>query len=441
MNLESGPEPRRAALAETEPRERFPLYLQILLAMALGLIAGPLLGKRALELGELGKLVIQLIKAVATPLLFLAIVHAIVQAEIRGRAALRLMFWATLNALVALGIGLLLSNTFQPGRSLAHVAQADAEAVAKYADKRIDVFATLHSYIPSNLVTPFAENLVLSIALIAVLLGFGLRRAKREQLAIGQQAFRVVEDAVETLYRVMVLVLGWVIKLIPFGVFGVVARAVGEHGYSPLHGLLVYVLIGVGGLVLHAALTYNAWLLFVARMPLRKFWREAKVPVTYAAGANSSLATLPITLRALDRLGVSRASSALGACVGTNFNNDGIILYEGMAVLFVAQAAGLDLNFGQQLLAALACLVAAMGVAGVPEAGFVSLALVLNTVGLPLEILPLLLTVDWIIARGRSMTNVLSDMLLSILIDVRKPDAQPVDTSRAEPTSRLGERS
>ena len=150
----------------------------------------------------------------------------------------------------------------------------------------------------------------------------------------------------------------------------------------------------------------------------------------YAAGANSSLATLPVTLRALDRLGVSRSASALGACVGTNFNNDGIILYEGMAVLFVAQASGIDLSFSQQLLAAAACLVAAMGVAGVPEAGFVSLALVLNTVGLPLELLPLLLTVDWVIARGRSVTNVLSDMLLSILLD-RNPVPAPENDDEA----------
>jgi DAACS family dicarboxylate/amino acid:cation (Na+ or H+) symporter len=148
-------------------------------------------------------------------------------------------------------------------------------------------------------------------------------------------------------------------------------------------------------------------------------------------GAGSSLATLPLTLTALDRMGVSRGASALGACVGTNFNSDGIILYEGMAVLFVAQAHGVDLSLGQQLVAAGSCLVAAMGVAGVPEAGLVSLALVLNTVGLPLELLPLLLTVDWIMGRARAVTNALSDMVLSVNIDARggvrdaAPDASP----------------
>jgi DAACS family dicarboxylate/amino acid:cation (Na+ or H+) symporter len=402
-------------------KPRFPLYLQVLVAMGVGLVVGPLLGASAAGLGEIGRLVIQLIKAAAAPLLFLAIVNAILRTEIEGRAALRLGFWAMINASIALGIGLLLSNVFKPGRALAGFAGTGGAAAAAYADRKLDVVATISGFLPSSLVTPFAENLVLPIVVISVLLGFGLRRARREQLAAGGQAFRVVEDAAETLLRVLEVVLGWVTRLIPFAVFGVVAKAVGEHGYAPLRGLGAYLAVGLGGLALHVALTYHTWLLLVVRLPWRTFWREAREPAVYAAGANSSLATLPITLRALDRLGVPRSASALGACVGTNFNNDGIILYEGMAVLFVAQAAGIELSLGQQLLAAATCLVAAMGVAGIPEAGFISLALVLNTVGLPVEILPLLLTVDWIIARARSVTNTLSDMMLSILIARKGP--------------------
>lgn len=420
-------------------KSRFPLHAQVLLAMLLGLVLGPWLGTRALALGELGKLVITMIKGAATPLLFLAIVSAILKTEVRGRAALRLLLWAMLNASIALGIGLGISNLFKPGATLSHIA-ADPAAVASYAGKQLDLVATFGSFVPQNLVTPFAENQVLAVVMLALLLGFSLRSVRREQLAAGVKAYRAVEDAIETSLRVTELLLGWVIKLIPLVVFGVVAKAVAEHGYAPLKGLASYLAAGIGGLLLHVLLTYHCLLRWVAGMSLTTFWREAKVPVTYAAGANSSLATLPLTLRALDKLGVSRASSTLGAGVGTNFNNDGIILYEGMAVLFVAQAMGLDLSFGQQLVAAVACLVAAMGVAGVPEAGFVSLALVLNTIGLPLEILPLLLTVDWVIARGRSMTNVLSDMVLSILLDrfqsarapePTEPEAEPEALPRA----------
>lgn len=396
-------------------KPRFPLYAQILVSMALGLVVGPYLGRDAAPLGELGKLVVQLIKAAATPLLFFAVVNAVLKTEVKGRAALRLLFWACTNASIALAIGLLLSNLFQPGRHLTTIVTPNA-SVATYASKTLDLLATAQGFIPSNLVTPFAENLVLTIVVLALLFGLGLRRVRVEQLAEGQALYRAIEDGNATLLRVTEIVLGWVIRLIPFAVFGVVARAVGEHGYGPLKGLLWYVAVGLGGLLLHVAITYQLWLFAVVRMPLRTFWREAREPITYAMGANSSLATLPVTLRALDRLKVPREASTLGACVGTNFNNDGIILYEGMAVLFVAQASGIELGWAQQVLIAGACLVAAMGVAGVPEAGFVSLALVLNTVHLPLDLLPLLLTVDWIIARARSMTNVLSDMVLSILV-------------------------
>jgi DAACS family dicarboxylate/amino acid:cation (Na+ or H+) symporter len=184
-------------------------------------------------------------------------------------------------------------------------------------------------------------------------------------------------------------------------------------------------------MLLHVIVVYQTWLLVLGRS-LSTFWRAAREPLFYALGANSSLATLPVTLKALDRLGVSRGASALGACVGTNLNNDGIILYEGMALLFVAQASGIELSVADQVVAAAVCLVAAMGVAGVPEAGFISLAVVLNTMKLPIELLPLLLTVDWVIARARSATNVLSDMLLSIVVDAGRAPEDP-EPPRPEP--------
>ena len=125
----------------TRPRRsRFPLYLQICAGMALGLVVGPLLGSQASGLGEIGKLVIQLIKAAATPLLFLAIVNAILKTEIRGRAAVRLLFWATLNATIALAIGLAISNLLQPGRIAGgHRSPPARRRPAAYADKKIDL--------------------------------------------------------------------------------------------------------------------------------------------------------------------------------------------------------------------------------------------------------------------------------------------------------------
>jgi len=405
---------------------RIPLYISIVGGMALGLALGPFLGPFATPLGEFGKLVITLIKAVATPLLFFAIVNAILKTEVKGRAAARMLTIALINTSIALAIGLAVSNFFEPGKHLLDESHGSgSDAAATYAGKKVDFLKTFISYVPTNFVTAFAENLIISVIIIALLLGFGLRRARRELEQDGKTSFVAIEDTIATLLRLMEIVLGWVIKLIPFAVFAIAGKTVAERGYAPLWGLGVYVLVGLAGLTIHILITFQAWLVLYARMPLTRFWRAAREPVIYAMGTNSSLATLPVTLQALDRLEVSKASSTLGACVGTNLNNDGIVLYEGMAVLFVAQASGIDLAFSDQLLAAVTCMVAAMGVAGVPEAGFVSLALVLNTVGLPIELLPLLLSVDWVLARARSVTNVLSDMVLSIMLDRGAPTAAP----------------
>jgi DAACS family dicarboxylate/amino acid:cation (Na+ or H+) symporter len=217
-----------------------------------------------------------------------------------------------------------------------------------------------------------------------------------------------------TVLAVWSIVLEWLVRLVPIAVFCVTARTVGEYGFAPFEGLAWYVGLAICGLAIHVTFVYPIWVRFVAGMSLRDFWRHAKRPVIYAFGTNSSLATLPLTLNALDELRVPKSASRLGACIGTNLNNDGIILYEAMAVLFVAQAYGIELSVGQQVTTALLSLAAAIGVAGIPEAGVISLSLVLTAAGLPLEILPILLTVDWIIARARSITNVLSDMTVSI---------------------------
>lgn len=396
-----------------------PMSVWILAAMVLGAAAGAGIGAPVVPAGELGKLVIQVIKAAATPLLFLAIVRALMTHDVQGRAGARMVVFASINACIALGWGLLLSNLLQPGLHL-RLGTPPAGDVSAYADKKVDLVKTLASYVPANVLSPFIDNSVISVILVAVGLGLALRRVRAEQEAAGQGGHRVVADAIDALLRALELVLHGLTRLIPLAVFGVVARTVADYGFAPLRGLAVYVGVGLLGLTIQALVTYPLWLTLWLKLPLRRFWAEARSPVAYALGTNSSLATLPVTLQALRRLGVSPEASTLGACVGTNLNNDGILLYEGMAVLFVAQASGIHLDFAQQCAAAATSIVAAMGVAGVPEAGFVSLALVLNTVGLPLELLPLLLTVDWVLARARSVVNVLSDMMLSLLIDGRR---------------------
>jgi Na+/H+-dicarboxylate symporter len=395
-------------------KSRFPLAAQIALGMGLGLVVGPWAAPYERFLSEVARLVIQGIKGAATPLLFLSIVVAVAQTNVSVKAGGRLVGFALVNTSIALLVGLLLTNVFEPGNVLGRaLANNTPEGAAQYAGKRIDFVGTLAGYVPTDVVTPFANNAVISVVILAVLLGAGIRSVRRDDVA----GVTHLTSALDALLQAVRWVLTQVTRLVPFAVFCSVARTIAQHGYAPLAGLGVYVVMVLLGLGIHVALTFHGWLVVYAKMSLRDFWRAAREPVVYALGTNSSLATLPLTLNALGRLNVSPAASALGACVGTNLNNDGIVLYEGMAFLMIAQALGIPLSLGDQLLAAICCVVAAMGVAGIPEAGFISLALVLNTVGLPVDVLPLLLGVDWVVARARSAVNVLSDMLLSILVD------------------------
>lgn len=389
---------------------RLGLTGRILVGLALGVVAGTFLGPSAKPLAEFGRLVIQAIKLAAAPLLMLTIVNAVLTSEISGRGGLRMAFFATVNATVALCFGLAVSNVLQPGHHLSAIASLNGAAAPPQG--RLELARFLANFVPPSLVQPFIDNAILPLVVFSVLAGLALRRLKDAGEPVAG-----VETALGVLQRSVELILAWIITLTPFAVFAVAARAVGEYGLAPLKGLAWYVAAGLLGMALHCLVTYQLWLKLYARLPLRRFWAAAEEPAVYSIGANSSLATLPMTLKALERLGVSKASSTLGACVGTNLNNDGIILYEAMAVLLVAQAHGLQLDLVQQVSASLACLIAAMGIAGVPEAGFVSLSLVLATVGLPTELLPLLLTVDWILARARSVVNVLADMTVSILLD------------------------
>lgn len=390
------------------------LTARILVGMALGALVGTTLSAYVAPLGIVGKLFIQLIKVMAVPLVFFSILDALITAPLSWGSARRLLLIVGINTSCALAIGLMLSNLVTPGALLREEFGGFATGVAP-AVEALSLSKVLTSFVPESIIAPFATNNVISVVVLALLLGTALR----QHLTGGKADYELIqaERLTRAILSVWNSVIMFLVKLVPFAVFCVTARTVGEHGFQPFKGLAVYVVLAIAGMLLHVVLIYPLWIRWVGKISLHSFFQHAKRPVVYAFGTNSSLATLPLTLESLDELKVSKASSRLGACIGTNLNNDGIVLYEAMAVLLVAQALGFELSLGQQLIAAGMSLVAAIGVAGVPEAGVVSLSLVLSAVGLPLEIVPILLTVDWIVARMRSIVNVLSDMTVSIALD------------------------
>jgi Na+/H+-dicarboxylate symporter len=417
--------------APTGRRARVPLALRILIGMGLGLATGLVLGKSAAPLSLFGSLVIDLIKGLAGPYLFCLVVETFLQTRVQARSAGAMVAISLTNASIALLIGLTISNVLQPGKSFQILADDPAFATARAdmqnlekavgSSRTIDFFKDILGHVPTSFVKPFLDGSILSIVILAVLAGAALRMVKARQIAEGQGSYRVVEDGLAVGSKALEQILEWVIYLVPLAVFGVVAKTVGQYGLGVFRGLFVYLAIGMAGLLIQVGVVYQLWLVLVARMPLKRFWSAAREPIVFAMGVGSSNASIPKTLHALDGMGVSKTSARMAACIGTNLNNDGILLYEAMAVLFVAQAIGVQMTLPQQLLAAASCAIAGIGISGVPEAGLISLVLVLKTVKLPdgpvEEILPILLTVDWVLGRCRAMTNVTSDMLVAVLLD------------------------
>lgn len=404
---------------------KWPIYYQTILAMFLGAFAGLFLGPNSAALGIAAKYIVEIIKAVATPLLFLAIFDAFVSVNLKGKGFFWLILVCAFNALCAITIALTISHLFQPGSYLP--IDPALKSHLKIPESLGFTFH-LNQFVPNKNSAKFFTGTTAAIA-TAVILGFlfvALKMVLGKRFEGVQKLFQTLNPrGLEFLYKVI----GYLVHLTPIAVFSAMAKVVGTQGFSAAKGLVAYLFACAGGMFLQVILIYQCWIKLIAKRSLKDFWKVTKEPMIYSFGVNSSLATLPLTLNALKKLKVSEGSARLAACIGTNLNNDGILLYEVVAALFVAQAFGWHLSIGQELILSLICVVATIGVAGVPDAGMISLSLVLSSVGLPIEILPVLMTVDWVLARLRSVNNVIGDITGAIALDALSSPVE--ETSRS----------
>lgn len=407
-----------------EPESRpggVPLYVWVLIAVALAIPAGWAWGEGASRLDILPTLIIRALSALAAPLVVLAILHAIVSNDIRGSQGLRMMGYYLINTLVAMGIGLALTNAIRPGvgAELLDVGQAPT------ALPRKNVTDLLVELIPRSVGDAFAQNNLAQLVLLTLALGIGLARIRNEQIARGETTYRTAVDLLGVGFELLMRVLLWVVALVPLAVFGVVASKVGQkEGLHVFQSLIWLVVVVVVGLVCQN-LWYLSVLAVVRGMSPLRFLRGAVDVMASTFSTASTAATMPVTLKALtEKLGVSRESSQLAACIGTNFNNDGTALYQATAALFMAQAMGISLGPVDQVVIVVTTLVASVGAGGIPSGSFVTLPLIFAAVGLPADKIPVLMTIDWFLDRCRTTSNVLGDMTVAVLLD-RTADTKP----------------
>jgi Na+/H+-dicarboxylate symporter len=410
-----------------EPESRpggIPLYVWVIGAAVVAVPLGMYLhGKPsglniAAQLEIFPKLIIRGLTALATPLVFLAIIHAIVTNDIRGRQGGLMMLYYLVNTIVAITIGLFLSNLILPGKgaNLAAVTESLNTPLKKLPDPKT-VTELIFELVPTSIADSFARNHLTQLVLVALALGIGLAKIRDYQRARGETSHQVLIDLITVSFELLMKVLLWVVALVPLAVFGVVAAEIAKNGLVIFQSLVWFILVVLAGLACQIT-WYLIQLTLFARMSPWTFLKGASSVMLTSFSTASTAATIPVTLKSLmGPLKVSRQSSQLAACVGTNFNNDGTALYQAAVVLFIAQALGRSMNMSEQIVIVLTTVVASIGAGGIPSGSFITLPLIFAAVALPPEQIPILLTVDWFLDRCRTCSNVLGDMTVAVLLD------------------------
>jgi aerobic C4-dicarboxylate transport protein len=389
------------------------LYVQVLLAILLGIVVGSLWPNLATNdwIKALGDGFIKLIKMVIAPIIFCTVVSGISHiqdARKVGRVGIKALLYFEIVSSFALIIGLVMGNLIQAGHGLA--AKPDAGAVAAYvkqaeAQKSVDFVLNI---IPDSVFGAFARGDILQVLLFAILFGFAL-------MALGERGHRlrdIIDDASHAVFGVIAIVM----KAAPFGAFGAMAYTIGKFGPAALGNL-------VGLIVLFyatAALFVVVVLGLIARLVgfnIFKFIVYIKDELLIVLGTSSSESALPQLMEKLERLGCSKSVVGLVVPTGYSFNLDGTNIYMTLATLFIAQALGVDLTFSQQITILVVAMLTSKGASGVTGAGFITLAATLTVVNPALVPgMAIVFSVDKFMSEVRALTNITGNGVATVFV-------------------------
>lgn len=397
------------------------LHTRILIAMLLGIPLGLILGPKAEYIRPVGILFIRLIRMIVVPLVFSSLfVGTASLGDIRklGRIGLKTMGYYLCTTALAITIGLLLANAIGPGRSIdASTRNGLISSYGAAAGEKIEialekpgVIDTLVDIVPLNPVGSLAEGNLLQIIFFALVFGIAVTLVPGGR---GKPLITFFEAVNEAMIRLVYIVM----KIAPLGVLALIASVVGQFGTDILVSLLNYSLVVTAGLFIHMILVYSTAVWAFARMNIPAFFRGIRPAQLIAFSTSSSSATLPVTMEcAEDNLGVSNEVASFVLPLGATINMDGTALYQGVAAVFIAQVYGIDLSFGDQITIVVMATLASIGAAGVPGVGIITLAMVLEQIGVPLEGIALILGVDRILDMLRSAVNVTGDASAAVIV-------------------------
>ena len=390
------------------------LYVQVLIAIAIGIALGHFYPELGTQMKPLGDAFIKLIKMLIAPIIFCTVVHGIASmSDMRkvGRVGLKALIYFEVMTTLALIIGLLIVNLWQPGAGMnVDPATLDTKAIATYtakAGEQSTVEFLMH-IIPATVVGAFADGEILQVLFIAVLFAFALHWLGER----GQPLLHIIDQTAHVFFGIV----GMVMKVAPIGAFGAMAFTIGKYGVGTL--------LSLGSLMAGFYLTCLLFVFVVLGTVCRlcgfsifKFIRYIKEELLIVLGTSSSESVLPRMLAKMENLGAEKSVVGLVIPTGYSFNLDGTCIYLTMAAVFLAQATNTDLTLGQELGLIGVLLLTSKGAAGVTGSGFIVLAATLASLGtVPVASIALILGVDRFMSEARALTNLIGNGVATLVV-------------------------
>lgn len=393
------------------------LTLYILAGMVLGIVVGYAVrvavpaDSQAFEywlrsFGTLATIFLNLIKMLVAPLILGTLVTGIAHmgdSSALGRIGTRAIAWFIIASLISISLGLIMVNLLQPGVGIDMAASAQSVGEVK----KLDMFEFIEHIFPKNVIAAMAENNVLQILVFSLFAGVGLS-------ALGEKGKPLVRGA-EALAELMLQITGYVMRLAPLAVFGALAKVVAEQGLGILATYAELLTEFYIALVLLWVLLLAAGAVFL-RGRIIELIRYIREPLLIAFSTASSEAAMPKLFEQLDRFGVPRRISGFVLPLGYSFNLDGSMMYASFATIFIAQAYGIELSIGTQILILLTLMVSSKGIAAVPRASLVVITATLAMFDLPVEGVALVFAIDHFLDMGRTATNVVGNAVATSVI-------------------------
>jgi len=385
---------------------RVSLTQQIMLGLVAGVLIGWLFPSVGVSLKPVGQLFLRLIKMIVGPLVLTTLVAGLAGAggKMAGRIGLKAILWFEAATTLALFVGLAGANLVQPGLGVG--LANDAAAASKLAKAKTAVDFLLEAF-PTSIFDALARNDILQIVVFALFAGLAIGAAGEKAAPMK----KIAESGAEMMFKIV----GFVMKFAPLGVGAAMAATLGAKGIRVLIPLLKVVGTLYGCLIVFFVLLFLAMRL-LTRVHMPTFLRAIREPAVIAFTTTSSEAAMPRAMEAMERIGVPRSIVAFVMPTGYSFNLDGSTLYLSLAVMFVAQAAGVHMSLGEQLAIMGMLMLTTKGVAGVPRSSLVVLAGALTAFHLPLEGVAILLAIDELMDMGRSCVNVVGNCVATVIV-------------------------